>query len=69
MSNMLMDEGGNLDVSFSDEIAVPDSWTEKMENDALLDSPDPVVRRRALEKSKDFNFLSMKVGSPSNDEA
>lgn len=66
---MLMDESGEVGISFTDEIEIPPSWTEKMENDKLLDSPDPVVRRRALEKSSSFNFLSMKVGSPANEES
>lgn len=66
---MQLDSTGELSISFSDEIDVPESWTEKMENDAALESTNETVRMRALQKASSFNFLSMKVGSPANDEA
>lgn len=66
---MQLDSKGELAISFSDEIDVPQSWTDKMENDKALESPDPAVRMRALRKASSFNFLSMKVGSPANDES
>lgn len=49
LRKLQLDSKGEVNIEFSGDIAIPEEWTQKYENDQLRTSPDPARRARALQ--------------------